>query len=186
MKKKIILIIAGAIIILIGGFVVIKNSPPNSPQTFCQNKEFNIPVTLQSGEKGTIYLSDNHCELKPINGAPELSFQVLADGAIQNNTDLGRLYIWLRNSQLSIEQQIQSIISDQFNKTCQVEKGQYKQFDDLAVYSALGDNCELFGPLNEYSSEFFLATNNVIIAERHDGFDGLAPFNLASIKFIKD
>jgi len=101
---------------------------------------------------------------------------------------------------MTIEQQIQSILNDQYNKNnlCLVKELEYPQHDKLIVYKAQIDTeadtanlredyCFIFdNSFNIYSEEIFMSNNNLLIAQRQDGADGIQPFNLASIRFVKE
>jgi len=178
-KNTIEIFIAAVIIILAAVFLIKSNE---KKVIVCQNKEYKIPVTLQSGEQGRVYITDNRCELPNIH-QQKLSFAVLPDGAIQDNLYESKLYIWTRNSQ-SIQGQLQSILKKQFKKdSCQIEKDKFTQYDGLETYHI---KCSLFGSATDYSSESFMEANGLLIAQRQDGMDGISPYNLASIKFVKE
>jgi len=203
MKKfnnKIFIIFISLIILLVISlaFFIFKKPENNPVKNNCQNKDYKISLTLQSGERGVIKLTDNYCDL-PINQKNDLLFKVLSDNAVEDSLYNSRLYFWLRNPKLTIEEQVTYIIDKQFpkNNFCQVKRNKYAQFDNLPTFELVIDpqaklenldsnNCLLFKPINSFSEEFFLETNNLLVLERQDGLNGIMPYNLASISFIKN
>jgi len=205
MKKvnKRVAIIIGILILAFVSAIVIKLllfSKLLVSNTACVDKVFQIPLTLQSGEKGKLFITDNRCELHQIEGYPELSFKVLDDGAVQDSILHEKLHIWLRKPDLSVEKQIQDILNNQFKKNnlCLIKAADYTSADDLTIYntyidprakskSLTDDYCLAFGPPeNTLIFEMYLAANNVLINERAGIYDGIPPFHEASIRFVKD
>jgi len=194
MKKQAIYLIGVITLVLfIIGLIIFKtNSNQLKPQPLCQNKEHQVSLTLQSGEKGKLFLTDNHCELRPNQPANELSFKVLPDGALEDSIYQSKLYFWSRDNKLSSIEQIKNLVNQLAkDKLCQVEKNNYPQRDGLLTYGVRLANesksdCLLFGQETEFASEVFIETDKLLILQRQVGLDGIEPFNLASIKFIQD
>lgn len=177
------------------GFFIFNNHKNISNKPTCQNKEFKIPITLQSGERGVIKFTDDHCN-KSLNQKEEtLSFKVLKDNGLEDNLYGSRLYFWLRDTNLSLDQQIIKVANK--NGFCQVEKNKYPQANNLTTFSLslmsqvktkkmANDYCLVLGPKNNFSSESFLEINNLLVLQRQDGLDGIMPINLNSLSFIKN
>lgn len=165
-------------IIIIAVFLVaLAFSKPTSDMTrqnnACRNSEYALAVVLRTGEKGTLQFRGNGCEIPTNKNA---SFSIAEDGAVENNLRDSRLYIWSRDKIMSLEQQLAGIAKD-----CAIKKNSLPQYDGLTTYSA---DCLIFGPSNEYASETFLETNNVLIGIRQDGADGIEPIDFTSLQFI--
>lgn len=196
MIKKIIL--AVSILAVVGITVVVatdlvKPAPPKPVP--CKNDEFQIPLTLQSGEKGTVYITDDLCNLlQPAATKKRLQFTVLADGAVDNSISGSHMYVWARDSAVTVENQL-GRIAQQYTKRvdlCSVIKSQYLSSAKLYSYS-LGisekfinkvpkNSCTFFGEYDDYTFEVYYQANNVLYALRTEGY--LEPFDLASIKFV--
>jgi len=194
MKKQAIYI-TGLItlVLLIIGLVFFRlNSNQSKPQTLCENKEYQVSLTLQTGEKGKLYLTDNHCELRPNQLSDELSFTVLPDGALEDSIYQSKLYFWSRDSKLSSIEQIKNLVNQLAkDKSCQVEKNSYPQRDGLVTYSVNSTTepktaCALFAVESLFTSEVFIETDKLLILQRQVGLDGIEPFSLATIKFEKE
>lgn len=198
-KKNTYLLVSTAIIVSLASFWLIQfNSNKRPIKTVCSDKDYKIPLTLQSGEVGDIYLTENHCELSPDKSANNLSFKVLADGGIEDSLYQSKLYIWQRNAALTLTAQIEDIAYNKFskNKLCQLERNLYPQHDGLITYALAaktkaGDeasskiDCLLFSKAADFSAEIFMETNDLLILQRQDGLDGIEPFNLSSLRFVK-
>lgn len=194
MKKQAIYLIGVITLVLfISGLIIFKtNSNQLKPQPLCLNKEHQVSLSLQSGEKGVLYLTDNHCELRPNQPANELSFKVLPDGALEDSIYQSKLYFWSRDNKLSAIEQIKNLVNQLVkDKSCQVEKNNYPQRDGLVTYSVNSTTeaktaCTLFAAESIFTTEVFIETDKLLILQRQVGLDGIEPFNLASIKFIQD
>jgi len=196
MKKYIYLVAALVVVVIVFRVIFLwpkdsqNNEVVNRPG--CDNRKYNISLTLQSGEKGIINVTDNQCDSSLARQTNNLSFKLLADGAIEDSIYKSKLYIWSRDNNVSIEKQIKTI-ADKFNKnkSCKVKKSAYPQHDGLTTYSLelsgkADKDCMLFGPLSDLTSEVFMTTNDLLIVQRQEGIDGIEPFNLGSIKFVVD
>lgn len=150
--------------------------------TDCRNKQYRIAATLQSGEQGIVHITDNRCEFPSIHEKTDLSFSVVSDGAIQENIYESKMYIWPRDEQ-NPEAQIQSILKKRFpDQACTLERSSWPTSDNLPAYRS---DC-LFFSSSDISSETFIVVNNLIVLYRQDGIDGIPPFNVASVAFVKN
>lgn len=190
-KKKILLLVFVVVTLCLVVFVlarqyIIKPQSLKTTTPVCKDRAYSIPLILQSGEKGTLYLTGNSCSA-PLANSDQLVFSVFEDGAVRENIFDSRLYIWLRDANLSIEQQIESILSQRYKKhNCAITKNVFTQHDNLSTYRAANGECIVFGGASDFSSEIYMETNGLLIAQRQDGFDGIEPFNVASIRFVED
>lgn len=201
-NNNIKLILLGIVIIIILGLIKYIDSSTwhiSKISSDCKNKEYEINITLQSGEEGVLHITDNRCELLPVKGEPELFFEISDDGALENNVYSSKFYIWTRDRNLSIEEQIQSVLIDKSKgeNSCLVEKYEYSQRNksfiygiyvnkDISLQNFPDDYCHIFGDMTDFSSEFFMETNNLLIAQREEWPEGIQPFDLASIRFVED
>ncbi len=95
-----------------------------------------------------------------------------------------KLFVWLRNPNLSVEAQLMEKLEEKFkDKDCKIEQNPYSYNRNLETYRS---NCFAFGAAGEYASELYAAPHNVLIAYRQDGADGIPPFDLSSVRFVKD
>ncbi len=190
MNKNKFLILIIVVVIAIFSFYIFKSNKNIVANEKCVDKIFSINATLQSGERGTAYIMDNHCEL-PVHANQVLAFTILNDGAIQDNLSQTKLYLWLRQSDETTQQQIENIASKQFKKNneCVAKQTEYSSNENIMMYGLetqkTNQPCVLFGPVNDYYSELFMSVNNVIIAQRNDGATGIEPYSEASIHFIQ-
>ncbi|MCX6793071.1 MAG: hypothetical protein NTY12_03515 [Candidatus Falkowbacteria bacterium] len=192
-KKNKYLLISLAVLTSIFIFLFIQSKSAKPIEKLeCKNKDYEISLTLKSGEKGKVYLLDNRCEPNSVVKDNNLSFKVLADGALEDSIYQSKLYFWTRDNNLTVEAQIKSI-ADKLNKNklCAVERNQYTQHDGLETYSLMinhkaNNDCMLFGNLSDFSSEIYMTNNGLLIAQRQDGMDGIEPFNLSSLRFVRD
>jgi hypothetical protein len=170
------------VLLLIISLIIILFKAPWFIRQACRDETYELPLTLQSGEVGKIFITGNQCSV-PLASQFKLVFKVLPDQAIEDSIYQSRLYIWARN-QLTIEEQIQTIAQAN-NKVCEVIKNDYPQHDGLTTYQLVGDNCFVFGQESPLSSEVFMENNGLLILQKQSGFDGLEPFALSSIRFIR-
>jgi|GEM_PF-4579202 len=183
--KKIILLIFVILAIVIAIIILFKNYFPKNQVAQCLEKKYSLDLTLQSGEKGTLIIPSNACDIN-IKNSSDLIFEVLEDNSIKDSIYQSRLYIWLRNNE-DIEKQISKIAKDILNdSSCNVKPSEYLQRDGLKTHSLVGDNCWLFGKGSDYASEYFVETNGLLILHRQNGADGIAPFDFSKIKFKKN
>lgn len=183
--KKIVLLIFVILAIVIAMIVLFKNYFPKNKVAQCLEKKYSLNLTLQSGEKGTLIIPGNACSVN-IKNSESLDFEVLEDNSIKDSIYQSRLYIWLRNNE-EIEKQISKIAKDILkDSSCNVRLSEYLQRDGLKIYSLVGNNCWLFGKGSDYVSEYFVATNGLLILHRQNGADGIAPFDFSGIEFRKD
>lgn len=196
-KHSKVIIISLLIVLLFLGFLkwtnikIIENLPKDYS---CKNAEFSVPVTLQSGEQGVLFITDNHCEISPVGGYPPLAFDITNDGAVKNNVSQSVLHIWKLNNQLPIETVIHNIITTKFKKDshCQVKQNDTSQFDKLITYGVYPDqknsklkleDCLIFVSDDSLSSEYYFATNNLLIMSSQYGSWGIQPYDETSIRF---
>jgi len=196
--KLIILIIF--IIIIISILLYIKNSDQNvisnENNNDCIINEYPISVTLQSGEKGIVFIKDHPCFFQSESYKNDLTFTVLEDGSIRDNTNLSRLFIWMRDNNLSAEEQMINLLTNKYNKNnfCLVKKSDYEGYSDFISYNIYLNNIELpkdycyvHGIANDgFAYEGFIVVNNLLIMERHEGVDGMGSYDQGSIRFIED
>ncbi len=189
--KKHVIFIAAVAAIGIGWYRFSIRTIDQVESPRCQEQDYAIVATLQSGESGTIRLASNHCETPLPSGSPILSFLIDADGALVNSISDTRLYLWKRNESMGIEQQIASIIANRTKKRdCRIEKNPYQQHDGLDTYGSIAtserNECFVFGKGGEFFSELFMETNGLIILQRQEGIEGIEPYNLHSMRFSEE
>lgn len=188
MTKKYFYLAIFFLLIFIIFWLVDSNKKP--PRTVCENKNYEIPLSLKSGEKGILRFKGNDCELSSRPQGDDLSFRVLADGALEDSFYQSRFYIWSRDNNLTAENNIKQILSKyEKDRFCLVVKNDYLQRDGLLGYrlesiDKPSDYCLLLGAGSDLVGETFLVLDQLIVMHRQDGLDGIAPFDLASIEFL--